>query len=96
MKYRAITFTLAACLASSLAFADSPTDAPLMPNNENPTATQPNNCVKQNQRHPSKKAASSPAEVKRETSSATDRRSNPKSHDQGQSYGAATSVAGLS
>jgi len=33
MKFRNATLAIAGCLLSSLAFADNPTDAPLMPNN---------------------------------------------------------------
>jgi hypothetical protein len=38
----ALAFTI--CLVSSLAFADSPTDAPLMPDDGNTTVVQQQNC----------------------------------------------------
>lgn len=38
MQYRILTLTFAACLASSLAFADNPSDAPLLLNDGNTAA----------------------------------------------------------
>jgi hypothetical protein len=43
MKLRIITFAFVACLASSFVFADNPTDAPLMPSDENTTVAQQEN-----------------------------------------------------
>jgi len=45
MKSRATTFAFTACLVSSLAFADNPTDAPLMPSDGNTTVAQQQNCA---------------------------------------------------
>lgn len=44
MTNRAVTLAITACLVSSLAFADNPTDAPLMTNDGNTTAVQQDNC----------------------------------------------------
>ena len=41
MKCRAIAFLFTACLLSSLAFADNPTDAPLTPSAQNTSAPTP-------------------------------------------------------
>jgi hypothetical protein len=43
MKQRVITFALAGCLVSSLAFADNPTDAPLLPNDGSAAVVQQEN-----------------------------------------------------
>jgi hypothetical protein len=44
MKNRAATLAFTACLASSLAFADNPTDAPVVSNNGYTTAVQQESC----------------------------------------------------
>jgi hypothetical protein len=44
MKNRAVTLAFAACLVGSLAFADNPTDAPLMPNDGDTTVVQQESC----------------------------------------------------
>jgi hypothetical protein len=44
MKNRALTLTFVACLVGSLAFADNPSDAPLVTDEGNTVITQPQNC----------------------------------------------------
>lgn len=44
MKNRALTLAFTACLLSSLAFADNPTDAALVPSDGNSSAVQKENC----------------------------------------------------
>ena len=44
MTNRAVTLVFTACLVSSLAFADNPTDAPLMTNDGNTAVVQQENC----------------------------------------------------
>jgi hypothetical protein len=44
MKNRALTLAFIACLVSSLAFADNPSDAPLATDDGNTAMTQPQNC----------------------------------------------------
>jgi hypothetical protein len=52
MKHLAMTIAFTACLLSSRAFADNPTDAPLMP--ANTSAVQRENCAGLKRRHPNK------------------------------------------
>jgi hypothetical protein len=62
MKKQAITLAFTACLVSSLAFADNPTDAPLIPNDGDITVVQQESCKDRTngQRHDKKgKALSS-------------------------------------
>jgi hypothetical protein len=54
MKHAAITFAFTACLLSSLAFADNPTDAPLMPADGNSITVQQEKCAGANRRHPNR------------------------------------------
>jgi len=63
MKHRAITFAFAACLVSSLAFADKPVDAYLVPSNRNAFVQQENRSG-HNRRHPNKKDESPAAKAK--------------------------------
>ena len=44
MKNGLLSLTFIACLASSLAFADNPADAPLVTDDRNTTTTRPQNC----------------------------------------------------
>jgi len=44
MTNRAVTLAFTACLVSLLAFADNPTDAPLVTNDGNTTVVQQENC----------------------------------------------------
>jgi hypothetical protein len=69
MKHRAITFAFAACLVSSLAFADNPTDAPLVPNDGSTPVVQRENRMGHNRRHPNKKDGDLAAKAKTENSS---------------------------
>jgi hypothetical protein len=64
MKHRVITFAFAACLVSSLAFADNLTDAPLVPNDGSTTVVQQENQTGHNRRHPNKKDGSRAAKAK--------------------------------
>ena len=64
MKHRAITFAFAACMVSSLAFADNPTDAPLVPNDGSTIVVQQENRADRNRRHPNKKDGSLAAKAK--------------------------------
>ncbi len=52
MKHLVRTIAFTACLFGSLAFADNPTDAPLMP--PNTTAAQHENCASLKRRHQNK------------------------------------------
>jgi len=63
MKNRAITFAFAACLLSSLAFADNPADAALAANGAQAQVAQRDSRVAHNQRRASKtnKSATSTA-----------------------------------
>jgi hypothetical protein len=49
-----ITLTFTACLFSSLAFADNPTDAPLMSSNTNPPAAEKQTRAAKHHRHDEK------------------------------------------
>jgi hypothetical protein len=69
MKHRVITFAFAACLVSSLAFADNPTDAPLVLNDGITTVVQRVNHASHNRRHPNKKDGSLAAKTKTENPS---------------------------
>lgn len=69
MKDRVIAFAFAACLVSSLAFADNPTDAPLVPNDGSTTVVQQENQTGHNRRHPNKKDGSLAAKAKTENPS---------------------------
>jgi hypothetical protein len=69
MKHRTITFAFAACLVSSLAFADNPADAPLMPNNGSTTVVQQEKQTDHNRRHPNKKDGCLAAKAKTENPS---------------------------
>jgi hypothetical protein len=64
MKHRAITFAFTACLVSSLAFADNPTDAPLVPGDGSTAIVQQEKQTDHNRRHPNKKDGSLPAKTK--------------------------------
>ena len=64
MKHRVITFAFAACLVSSLAFADNPADAPLVPNDGSTTVVQQEKQTDHNRRHPNKKDGSRAAKAK--------------------------------
>jgi hypothetical protein len=44
MKNRAVTLAFTACLVSSLAFADNPTDAPLVTTDSSTTVVRQENC----------------------------------------------------
>ena len=83
MKHRAITFAFAACLISSLVFADNPSDAPLMPNDgTDPVAQQ--EIPADHGRQPAdkqkdKKDKSRSAKAKREASSKTKAAAEPNS-----------------
>jgi hypothetical protein len=81
MKHRAITFAFAVCLVSSLAFADNPTDAPLVRNDESTTVVQQENPAGHNRRHPNKKGESLSPTTKSKDSSKNNRqggRGNPE------------------
>jgi hypothetical protein len=52
MTNRAVTLAFTACLVSSLGFADTPTDAPLMPDDGNTTVVQQQNCQDRANRQP--------------------------------------------
>jgi hypothetical protein len=69
MKHRAITFAYAACLVSSLAFADNPADAPLVPNDGSTPVVRQENRAGHNRRHPNKKDGSLAAKTKTENPS---------------------------
>jgi hypothetical protein len=73
MKHRVITFAFAACLVSSLAFADNPTDAPLVPTDGSTTVVQQENQTGHNRRHPNKKDGSRAAKAKTEDLSKSSR-----------------------
>jgi hypothetical protein len=73
MKHRTITFAFAACLVSSLAFADNPADAPLVPNVGSTTVVQQENQTGHNRRRPNKKNESLAAKTKTENPSNTSR-----------------------
>jgi hypothetical protein len=80
MKHRAITFAFAVCLVSSLAFADNPTDAPLVPNDGSTTVVQQENQTGHKRRHSNKKSESLSSTTKSEDSSKNNRQggqSNP-------------------
>jgi hypothetical protein len=81
MKSRAITFAFTACLVSSLAFADNPTDAPLMPSDGNTTVAQQQNCAGHNRRHSNQKEEPRPPKAKNENSSKYNRHAE-QSHAQ--------------
>jgi hypothetical protein len=72
MKCRAITFAFAACLVSSMAFADSPTDAPLLPYEEKPAVAPLQNCVNHSPRNARKKDESRPPNAKNQRSTKND------------------------
>jgi hypothetical protein len=55
MKHRTIAFAFAACLVSSLAFADNPADVPLVPNDGSTTVVQQEKQTDHNRMHPNKK-----------------------------------------
>jgi hypothetical protein len=73
MKHRVITFAFAACLVSSLAFADNPTDAPLVPNDANATVVHQENHTGHDRRHPNKKDESLAAKTRTENPSKSTR-----------------------
>jgi hypothetical protein len=77
MKHRTITFAFAACLISSLAFADNPADAPLTPNDGSTTVVQQEKQKDHNRRHPNKKDGSSVAKTKTENPSNNSRQGEP-------------------
>jgi hypothetical protein len=81
MKSRAITFAFTAGLVSSLAFADNPTDAPLMPSDGNTTVAQQQNCAGHNRRHSNQKEEPRPPKAKNENSSKYNRHAE-QSHAQ--------------
>jgi hypothetical protein len=72
MKHRVITFAFAACLVSSLAFADNLTDAPLVSNDGSTTVVHQENQTG-NRRHPNKKDESLAAKAKTEHHSKSNR-----------------------
>jgi cytoskeletal protein RodZ len=81
MKLRAITFAFGALFVSSLAFADNPTDAPLMPNDGNADVRQQENCTGHNHQHPNRKGESRSPKAKNENPSKDNRQreqSNPQ------------------
>jgi hypothetical protein len=55
MKHRVITFAFAVCLVSSLAFADNPTDAPLVTNDGTTPVVQQETRVSHKRQHAKKK-----------------------------------------
>jgi hypothetical protein len=73
MKHRTITLAFAACLVSSLAFADNPVDAPLMPNDGSTIVVQQEKQRDYNRRHPNKKDRSLMTKVKTENPSKSSR-----------------------
>jgi hypothetical protein len=75
MKHRTITFAFATCLISSLAFADNPTDAPLVPNDGGTTVVQQEKQTDHNRRHPNKKDEALAARGKTEDPSKSSRES---------------------
>lgn len=81
MKHRGMTFAFVACLVSSLAFADNPTDAPLVSNDGSTAVVRQENHAGHNRRHPNKKDESQAAKAKREAPSKNNRQaeqSNPE------------------
>jgi hypothetical protein len=81
MKHRAITFAFAACLVSSLAFADNPTDAPLVSNDGNTNVAQQENHTGHNRRHPNKKDESLAAKARSENPSKNNRQEGQTNPD---------------
>jgi hypothetical protein len=73
MKHRAITFAFAACLISSFAFADNPTDAPLLPDDGNTTAVQQENQESHKPKRSKKKDKTTSAKAKSENQPKDDR-----------------------
>jgi hypothetical protein len=67
MKNRALSITFVACFVSSLAFADNPSDAPLVTDDGNTTITQPQNCNDDKSRQQSKKDESASSKGKQKT-----------------------------
>ena len=61
MKHRALTLIFATCFISSLAFSESQTDAPLMPNDGAAPVAQKANC-KSRRGHAGKKEKSAPSD----------------------------------
>lgn len=68
MKHRFIALTFAACLLSSVAFADNPSDAPLVPQEGSEATVEQQNCASQTRQQPDKdkkdKAVSAKAKSK--------------------------------
>jgi hypothetical protein len=80
MKHRVITFAFAACLVRSLAFADNPTDAPLVSKDGSTTVVHQENQTGHDRRPPNKKDESLAAKAKTENhskSSRQDEQTNP-------------------
>jgi hypothetical protein len=73
MKNRAITLAFAACFVSSLAFADNPSDAPLVNDDARAMVIQRDNRVDHSRRHPKKKDESPSIRAKVEDSSKNNR-----------------------
>jgi hypothetical protein len=69
MKHRAITFAFAACLLSSLAFADNPADAALAANGAQAQVAQRDSRVAHNQRRASKTNKSATSTAKNQNGS---------------------------
>ena len=72
MKTRIFTFMFAACLVSSLAFADNPADAPLSTDDASSVAVQPS-CATHHRMLSEKKVKTSATPVKKDSSATADR-----------------------
>jgi hypothetical protein len=76
MKFRITILAIATCLASSFAFADNPSDAPLEPNDATITVVQPKTRARDGRYHVTKKEEAS-AKTKCEAVSQNDPKARP-------------------
>ena len=77
MKNRALAFAFTACLLNSPAFADNPTDAPLMANSGNTSVVQKENHAGHRDRYSNKKDDSLSLRARNEKPSKGDRQGQP-------------------
>lgn len=80
MKTRIATLALTLCFVSSLAVADSPTDAPLLPDNEHPAVVQQVASAGRARKHFDKKTKNGECSPEKaaQTASQTDHRTAPR------------------
>jgi hypothetical protein len=81
MKYRTLTFAFAACLLSSFALADNPSDAPLMSNDAYAAANQQQDTADHARRQSKQKCDPATAKSNPEASSKDNRRAEQSTPD---------------